>query len=67
MGIGTNCLTMLNSSTVKPDLTQLAHLGVPVSPCRLHVVDWLPLEEKSVKKLDIWQGSYHSILMVGLH
>lgn len=32
------------------------YLGVPISPSRLHVVDWLPLTEKCYKKLEIWKG-----------
>jgi hypothetical protein len=37
-------------------LFPLKYLGVPISAGRLHVVDWVKLEEKSVKKLDVWQG-----------
>jgi hypothetical protein len=37
------------------------YLGVPVSPSRLHIADWLPLIEKSRKKLDIWKGGTLSI------
>lgn len=37
------------------------HLGVPVSPSRLHVRDWLPLLEKTAKRLDVWKGSSMSI------
>lgn len=32
------------------------YLGVPVSPSRLHLVDWLPLTEKYQKRLDVWKG-----------
>jgi len=32
------------------------YLGVPVSPSRLHVRDWLPLLEKTAKRLDVWKG-----------
>jgi hypothetical protein len=39
----------------------LKYLGVPVSPSRLHVCDWLPLIEKIAKRLDSWQGSTMSI------
>lgn len=39
------------------------YLGVPVSPSRLHVVDWLPLTEKCHKKLDVWKGG--SMTMAG--
>jgi hypothetical protein len=31
----------------------IKYLGVPVSPSRLHVADWLPILEKSNKRLDI--------------
>jgi len=34
----------------------IKYLGVPVSPSRLHVADWLPLVDKNAKKLDVWQG-----------
>jgi hypothetical protein len=39
----------------------IKYLGVTVSPCRLHVKDWKTLEEKSEKKLAIWQGGAMSI------
>jgi hypothetical protein len=40
----------------------LRYLGVPiVAPSRLHVVDWAKMEEKSAKKLDVWQGNSLSI------
>jgi hypothetical protein len=31
----------------------LKYLGVPISVSRLHVIDWLKLEEKIVIKLDV--------------
>jgi hypothetical protein len=34
----------------------IKYLGVPVRPSRLHVSDWLPLLEKSNKRLAIWKG-----------
>jgi len=34
---------------------------VPVSPSRLKVIDWLPLIEKGIKRLDIWKGGSLSI------
>jgi len=39
----------------------IRYLGVPVSPCRLHVRDWTPLLEKNEKKLAMWKGSSLSI------
>lgn len=39
----------------------IKYLGVPVSPSKLHVIDWIPLQEKNGKKLDIWQGGSMSI------
>jgi hypothetical protein len=39
----------------------IKYLGVPVSPSRLHVIDWLPILEKTAKKLDVWKGSSMSI------
>lgn len=41
---------------------RIKYLGVPVGPSRLHVIDWLPLEEKSKKKktscLEGWEHVY---------
>jgi hypothetical protein len=34
----------------------IKYLGVPVSPSRLHVSNWLPLVDKCAKRLDTWQG-----------
>jgi hypothetical protein len=39
----------------------LRYLGVPIAPSRLHVVDWVKMEKKSAKKLDVWQGNSLSI------
>ena len=39
----------------------IKYLGVPVSLSRLHVADWLPLIEKTNKKLDVWKGGSISI------
>jgi hypothetical protein len=39
----------------------IKYLGVPDSPSRLHVSDWLPLLEKSNKRLAIWKGGCMSI------
>lgn len=39
----------------------IKYLGVPVSPSRLHIADWLPLVEKSAKRLYVRQGSSMSI------
>jgi len=39
----------------------IKYLGVPVSPSRLHVCDWVPLIEKSNKRLDVWKGGNMSI------
>ena len=33
------------------------YMGVPVSPSRLHLIDWLPLTEKCSKRLDVWKGA----------
>lgn len=37
-------------------LFPIKYLGVPVSPSRLKVIDWLPLIDKSYKRLDVWKG-----------
>jgi len=42
-------------------ISPIKYLGVPVSPSRLHVIDWLPLVEKNNKKLDPWKGGMMSI------
>lgn len=42
-------------------LFPIRYLGVPVSPSRLHAIDWTPLHDKNGKKLDIWKGGSLSI------
>ena len=44
-------------------LFPIKYLGVPVSPSRLHVADWQPLIDKSLKKLDVWKGGCMSIVV----
>jgi hypothetical protein len=39
----------------------LRYLGVPIAAERLHVADWVNMEEKLAKKLDVWQGGSLSI------
>jgi hypothetical protein len=39
----------------------LKYLGAPIATSRLHVVGWARMEEKSSKKLDVWQGNSLSI------
>jgi hypothetical protein len=39
----------------------LRYLGFPITAGRLHVADWSKLEEKSAKKLDVWQGDSMSM------
>lgn len=39
----------------------IKYLGVPVAGSRLHVIDWLLLDEKLLKRLDGWQGRSLSI------
>jgi hypothetical protein len=39
----------------------IKYLGVPISPSWLHVCDWVPLIDKSAKKLDVWKGGTMSI------
>ena len=39
----------------------IKYLGVPVSPSRLHIKDWTPLQEKNKKKLSAWRGNSLSI------
>jgi len=52
---------MLESLIAKLDLSPIKYLGVPVSPSRLHISDWLPIIEKSNKRLDVWKGGTMSI------
>ena len=40
----------------------LRYLGVPVSPSRLHIKDWVPLEEKNEKMLALWKGKLYPLL-----
>jgi hypothetical protein len=35
----------------------IKYLGVPVSGSRLHVKDWMALNEKIIKRLEGWQCS----------
>jgi mannosylglycoprotein endo-beta-mannosidase len=35
----------------------IKYLGVPVSSSKLHIMDWLPLHEKMLRRLDGWKGS----------
>jgi hypothetical protein len=39
----------------------IKYLGVPVSPSRLHVIDWRPMLDKNAKRLDVRKGSSMSI------
>ena len=39
----------------------IKYLGVPVSTSRLHVKDWVQLEERNEKKLATWKGKSLSI------
>jgi hypothetical protein len=43
---------------VKPDnfFCYLKNIGVPISGAKLHVMDWLPLDEEVLKKIDGWKG-----------
>jgi len=34
----------------------IKYLRVSISPSRLHIIDWIPLLDKSSKRLDIWKG-----------
>jgi len=44
-------------------LFPIKYLGVPMGPGRLHIKDWVPLQEKNLKKLSTWKGS--SLSMAG--
>jgi len=53
--------TYANIFNCQVGLFPIKYLGVPVSPSRLKVSDWMPLVEKSLKRLDVWKGSSLSI------
>jgi hypothetical protein len=38
-------------------IVPMKYLGVPLSPSKLHIADWTPLEEKCDKILEVWKGS----------
>jgi hypothetical protein len=40
----------------------MMYLGVPVSPFRLRIADWIRLEEKFDKRLDSWKGALYPLL-----
>jgi hypothetical protein len=54
-------LIYANDFNCQIGLFPLKYLGVSIAASRLHVVDWAKMEEKSAKKLDIWQGNSLSI------
>jgi hypothetical protein len=56
--LGQMYVEMFNCQVV---LFPFKYLGVPVSPSRLKVSDWLLLIEKTNKKLNVWQGGNLSI------
>jgi hypothetical protein len=60
---GDNNVTLIyaNYFNCQIGLFPLKYLGVSIAASRLDVVDWAKMEEKSVKKLDIWQGNSLSI------
>jgi hypothetical protein len=35
----------------------IKYLGVSVTSSKLHIIDWLPVDEKLLKRLDGWKGS----------
>jgi hypothetical protein len=39
----------------------IKYLEVPVSSSKLHIIDWLPLDEKMLRRLDGWKGSALSL------
>jgi hypothetical protein len=39
----------------------MKYLGVSVSPIKLHIANWTPLEEKCDKRLEVWKGRCLSI------
>ena len=45
------------------DTFPMMYLGVPLSPFRLRIEDWIRLEDKFHKRLDSWKGS--SLSMAG--
>lgn len=51
----------LNFFNCQIGILPITYLGIPVPASRLYVVDWARMEEKSAKKLDVWQGNSASI------
>jgi hypothetical protein len=49
MGMMIEEYILLTFSIAKSGFSPIKYLGVPVSPCRLRVRDWKPLEEKGEK------------------
>jgi hypothetical protein len=35
----------------------IKYLGVPVTSSKLHIADWMPVDEKLLKRLDGWKGN----------
>ena len=56
------CLTYAEIFNCQIGTFPIQYLGVPVSPSRLHVLDWVSLGEKNKKKLMSWKGSCLSIV-----
>ncbi|CAN6320958.1 unnamed protein product, partial [Urochloa humidicola] len=48
-----NYAELLNCATGR---WPMKYLGVPVSGTKLHIADWLFLDEKVLKRLEGWQG-----------
>jgi hypothetical protein len=52
-GDNRTCLPFAEIFSYQIQTFPLKYLGVPISASRLHVADWLKLEEKMEKKLDV--------------
>jgi hypothetical protein len=39
----------------------IKYLGVPVTSSKLHIADWMPVDEKLLKRLDGWKGNALSL------
>jgi hypothetical protein len=63
MVVGDNDLAVIYAEMFNCNVNvfPLRYLGVPITAGRLHVADWFKLEEKSAKKLDVWQGGSMSM------
>ncbi|WVZ79760.1 LOW QUALITY PROTEIN: hypothetical protein U9M48_027301 [Paspalum notatum var. saurae] len=47
---------MMSGHKINFDKSEVIMINVPVSPSKHHISDWLPLEEKILKRLESWKS-----------